>query len=323
MVDTGEQIVDPTLPVIDSHIHLWHRDDYFAPDMLADVDAGHNVVSTVYVECSMAYSDDPREAFRPVGENRFVLEQVALAAGHPHRLAEGILAAADLTLGDAVEPVLAAHVEAAQGRLRGLRYRVAWDPDPVAGYGEEGYPSDNVLTAESFAAGARCAARMGLSLDLWGFHTQLKDIAAFAARLPELQIVVDHVGGPLGVGPYAGRRDEVFAVWRQGIDALAAVPNVCIKLSGLAISRLGFGFQDNGQAESSDELVRLWQPYVRYCAEAFGAARSIFGSNYPVDRAAAPYPVLLNAYKKMLADFSDDERRMIFADNARRIYRLG
>ncbi len=317
-----EAIVDPDLRIIDTHIHLWHRDAYFAPDFLADVGAGHNVTSSVYVECSMAYSDDPREEFRPVGENRFVLEQVALAGDTPHRLAEGILAAAELPLGEKVRPILEAHTEASSGRLRGVRYRVAWDPDPVAGYGEIGYPTDNVLTLPAFRDGARCLADMGLVLDVWGFHTQLADIARFAAAIPTLTLVVDHVGGPLGVGPYAGRRAEVFELWARGIDQLAEVPNIWMKLSGLAISRIGFGFQDNGQAASSDELVNLWGPYIRKCIDAFGPQRCIFGSNYPVDRAAAPYPVLLNAYKKMLADLSPDDKRMIFSENARTVYRL-
>lgn len=317
-----EEIVDPDLPVIDAHIHLWTRDNYFAPDFIADVQAGHKVVSSIYVECSMAYSDDPREAYRPVAENRYVLDQVDLARGSDHRLAEGILAAAELTLGEDVAPLLDAHEEAAEGRLRGLRYRVAWDPDPIAGYGEIGYPAVPVLESAEFLAGARVAAARGLVLDLWGFHTQLDKIAAFARAIPEATIVVDHLGGPLGVGPYAGRREEIFAQWSQGIAAIAAIPNVWIKLSGLAISRLGFGFQDNGQVGSSDELAALWGPYVRRCIEAFGPERSIFGSNYPVDRAAAPYPVLLNAYKKMVADLSRDERAMIFSGNAAKVYRL-
>ncbi|SMF90065.1 Predicted metal-dependent hydrolase, TIM-barrel fold [Azospirillum oryzae] len=320
--NAAEPVLLPELPIVDSHIHLWTRDNYFAQDFLADVAAGHNVQASIYAECGMCFSDDPREAFRPVGETHYVLDQVKLAEGSNHALAAGILGCADLMLGDGVKPVLEAHAEAAKGRFRGVRYRVAWDADPVAGYGEVGYPSENLLQKEEFQKGARCLAEMGLVLDLWGFHTQLDDIARFAARLPELKIVVDHVGGPLGVGPYAGRRDEVFKIWSAGIRAIAEMPNVHIKLSGLAISRLGFGFQDNGQAASSDELVRLWSPYVRTCAEVFGPERSIFGSNYPVDRAAAPYSMLLNAYKKMLGDLSTDELTAIFAGNARRVYNL-
>lgn len=318
----AEPIVMPDLPIVDAHIHLWHRDNYFADDFVADVHAGHKVDASVYVECSMAYSDDPRPEFRPVGETHFVLDQIKLAEGSGHKLAAGILGASDVTLGERVRPVLEAHAEAAKGRFRGTRYRVAWDPDPIAGYGEEGYPSDNVLERPQFLEGARVLADMGLVLDVWGFHTQLPEIAKFAAAVPDLKLVVDHVGGPLGVGPYAGRRDEVFKIWREGLKKVAAVPNANIKLSGLAISRLGFGFQDNGQVASSDELAGLWKPYIETCVEIFGAERCIFSTNYPVDRAAAPYAMLVNAYKKMLSGASQDELRLIFADNARRIYDL-
>lgn len=162
-----EEILLPELPIIDAHIHLWHRDNYFAPDYLKDVNSGHNVVASVYAECSMAYSEDPREEFRPVGEIAHVLEQIRLAEGYGHQLAAGILGAADLTLGERVRPVLEAHVEAAKGRFRGVRYRVAWDPDPVAGYGEAGYPSVSVLEMTEFLEGARVLADMGLVLDVW------------------------------------------------------------------------------------------------------------------------------------------------------------
>lgn len=319
---TPEPIVMPELPVLDAHIHLWHRDNYFAGDLLADVNAGHKVEASVYVECSMAYSDDPRPEFRPVGETHFVMDQIQWAIGSGHDLAAGILAASDVTLGERVRPVLEAHAEAAKGRLRGTRYRVAWDPDPIAGYGEEGYPSDNVLERPQFLEGVKVLEDMGLVLDVWGFHTQLPEVAKFAAAVPDLKLVVDHVGGPLGVGPYAGKRAEVFEIWRDGLKKIAEVPNTNIKLSGLAISRLGFGFQETGQVSSSDVLVKLWRPYVETCVELFGAERCIFATNYPVDRAAAPYSMLVNAFKKMLSGGSADELGKIFAGNARRIYNL-
>ena len=317
-----EEPVLPELPVVDAHFHLWHRDNYFGQDFLRDVTSGHNVQASVYVECGMSYSDDPDPALRPVGETRYVLDQVRLAADAQHKLAAGILAAADMLLGDGVKPVLEAHNEAGKGRFRGLRYRVAWSPDPLAGYDEEGYPTSNVMEENRFIAAARCLMEKGLVLDLWGFHTQLEDIARFAALLPDLTIVVDHVGGPLGVGQFAGRRDEVFRDWEAGIRKVAALPNVHVKVSGLAISRLGFGYQASGQVKSSDELAEAWGPYVRTCAELFGPERTIFASNYPVDRAAAPYVTLINGFKKTLADLSPDDMNAVFAGNARRIYRL-
>jgi predicted TIM-barrel fold metal-dependent hydrolase len=198
---------------------------------------------------------------------------------------------------------------------------VSWSDDPAAAYYDPGYPGEHVVLQDSFIDGARCLLDLELIFDVWAFHTQLGDIEYLAKKLPDLTIVVDHCGGPLGVGRYQGRRSEVFADWSRAIRQLAAYPNVHIKLSGLGIRRLGFTFPD-GQAKSSDELVEAWKPYIHTCIDAFGPGRSLFGSNYPVDAAVASYRVLLNGYKKLLSDLSDDESGAVFAGNARRLYKI-
>jgi L-fuconolactonase len=322
----AEAVVDPLLPVVDAHFHLWNAAgyDYFVQDFLADVRSGHRVEASIFVECGMAHRSDGSEALRPVGETHYVLDQIRQGGATDHDVAAGILGAADMTLGAGIRPVLAAHVEAGAGRFRGIRARLAYDPDPQAGYGHAfGYYERDVLAEASVLAAARCIGASGLVLDLWAFHTQLEAVAAFAARCPETPVMLDHCGGPLGVGRYAGRRDEVFRDWAAGIRTLAKVPNVHVKLSGLGISRLGFGYQTSGPVRSSDELVAAWRPYIRTCVEAFGPERCVFGSNFSVDRAAAPYRLVLNAYQTMLADLTDAERRAIFAGNARRFYKLG
>lgn len=319
-----EDVVMPDLPIVDPHIHLWNLRgfNYFAPELLQDVHSGHKVEATVYVECGMGNCDDPRVAFRPVSETEFVLEQVKLAAGSDHDLAAGIVGGGDLMLGERLRPVLEAHIAAGNGRFRGIRGFVAWHPDPAVGYPKiPRYAQGNVMKEDSFLAGARAIVDAGLVLDIWAFHTQLDDIAAFAAKCPELPILIDHCGGPLGIGPYEGHREEVFADWSAGIRKAAALPNVHIKLSGLGMGRMGFHF-DGGQAKTSDELVAAWKPYVRTCLDAFGPARSIFASNFPVEREVGSYRLLINAYKKMLSDLEDDELKAIFAGNARRFYDL-
>jgi predicted TIM-barrel fold metal-dependent hydrolase len=319
-----EDVQLPDLAIVDPHVHLWNLRgyDYFVPDLLADLHSGHRVEASVYVECGMGTSTDPRAAFRPVAETEFVIEQVKFAAGSDHNLAAGIVGGGDLRLGDAIRPVLEAHIAAGRGRFRGLRGFVAWHPDPAVGYPAiPRYAQGNVMQEDGFLAGARCLARLGLVLDIWAFHTQLEHVAAFAAKCPDLPILINHCGGPLGVGPYAGRRAEVFADWSAGLRVAAEIPNLHIKLSGLGMSRMGFHFQ-GGQATTSDALVAAWRPYIRTCLDAFGAARCIFASNFPVEREAASYRVLLNAYKKMLSDLSDNEQQAIFAGNAGRFYKL-
>jgi L-fuconolactonase len=319
-----EDIVLPDLPIVDTHIHLWDRIgfDYFAREFFADAADGHRVESSMYVECNMSYDPELPAAMQPVSETRYVLDQIDQAKDAPHDLAVGILGAADLLMGNAIEPVLEAHVEAAKGRFRGVRLRVAYDDDPEAGYHEIGYRNEDILDRPELLEAARLMARMGLVLDFWAFHPQLEDVKTFARKVPDLQIVLDHVGGPLGVGRYATMRDEVFASWSRGITSLAEAPNVSDKLSGLGISRLGLR-QPGGEAHTtSDQLVAAWGPFVRHCVEAFGPERSIFGSNFPVDKATASYRTLLNGYKKMLLDLSPGELRAVFADNGRRVYKL-
>jgi len=317
-----EEILFPDLPIIDPHVHMWNRGgfDYFAPELLADVHDGHRVEKTIYVECHMGYNTDPREALQPVGETEYVMEQVKQAGSSDHDLAAGILGCANLMLGAEVRPVLEAHVAAGQGRFRGVRAHVAYHPDPAVGYPDlPRYPKTNVMRTGEFLAGARCLADLGLVLDIWALHTQLDDIATFAAKIPDLPIMIDHCGGPIGIGPYVHQRETVFADWSEALRRAAAIPNLHVKISGLGMARLGFS---GDPAKTSDELVTKWKPYVRACLDAFGPARTIFASNFPVDRVASSYRVLLNAYKKVLADLPAADLAAVFGGNARCFYKL-
>ena len=320
---TREAAVEPTLPIIDSHIHLWDFSDppYFGNDFVSDAAGGHDVQASVYVECTMAYALDGDTALRPVGETRFAVEQ-ALAHSTPRlQLAAAILGAADLSLGADVRAVLEAQEAAGQGRWRGVRVRAAWDADPVAGYGVHGAPKGSMLSPE-FRQGVKCLASKGMVLEIWAFHTQMDEVVDLARAFPDQTIVVNHVGGPLGVGPYAGRRDEVYADWAAAMRRVGTCPNVHVKLGGLGISRAGFEFDKLPRPLSSDELAQAWGRYVQVCIEAFTPKRAYFGSNFPVDKAVCHYGVLLNAFKKMTAAYSADERRAMFAGNARALYRL-
>lgn len=319
-----EAVVEPSLSIVDAHIHLWDfsTPPFFGVDLVADASSGHDVTASVFIECMMAYAEDGPQELRPVGETRFVASQAQNASSARHQVAAAIMGAADLALGDAVRPVLEAHVEAGGGRFRGIRTRAAWDADPVAGYGAAGSTPESQLRQESFQQGVRCLGAMGLTLDVWLFHPQLADVVALAKACPDIAIAVNHVGGPLGVGRYAGKRNEVFAMWAASIRELARYPNVYVKLGGLGISRIGFGFDAASEPLSSDDLARAWGPYVATCIDAFGPERALFGSNFPVDKAVCSYTVLWNSFKKITAGYSAAERHSLFAGNARKLYRM-
>jgi len=314
---------EPLLPIIDAHIHLWDFSTpaYFACDLADDANAGHDVQASVYVECTMGYDDSAQQALRAVGETRFALAQ-AVSAKHRHRVAAAILGAADLSLGKAVDPVLQAHKEAASGRFRGIRTRAAWDADPVAGYPGASSAPEGLLRQPGFVEGVKCLGANGLSLDVWLFHTQLPDVCQLARQCPNVPIVLNHTGGPLGVGAYAGKRAEVFAVWSANIREVAKHPNVHIKLGGLGISRIGFGLDALPEPLSSDTLAALWGPYVATCIDAFGPERCMFASNFPVDKAVCSYTTLWNTFKKMTSSFSMSERAGMFFGNAQALYQI-
>lgn len=318
-----EAVVDPSLPIVDAHIHMWDFSTpaYFGTDWVEDASSGHQVVASVFIECTMAYDTECPVLLRPVGETRFAAEQAVTASSAEHQVAAAILGAADLSVGSAVRPVLEAHIEAGRGRFRGIRTRAAWDADPDAGYGATGC-AEGLLRQASFQEGVRCLGALGLTLDVWVFHTQLADVAALAMACPNVSIAVNHAGGPLGVGRYAGRRDEVFNSWSASIRALATCPNVSVKLGGMGIARLGFGFDALPEPMSSDALATAWRPYLATCIEAFGPKRVLFASNFPVDKAVCSYRVLWNTFKKIAAGYNDGERRSMFAGNARALYRI-
>ena len=321
-----EAALEPGLPIIDPHHHLWHRDGerYLLGDLLADTASGHDVRATVFIQCASMYRADGPAALRPVGETEFVNGIAAMSASGgfgPMRACAGIVGFADLTLGEAVTPVLEAHMRAAGPRFRGVRNRTAWHPDPGVRSNLIS-PPPGPLAEAGFAEGARALARLGLTLDVWAYHTQLPAVLALARAVPEVTIIVNHLGGPLGVGPFAGKRAEVFAAWRPAITALAAEPNVVVKIGGLAMEVTGFDFHQHELPPASAHLASCWKPYVETVVEAFGAARCMFESNFPVDKGMASYGTIWNAFKRLAADASAEEKAALFSGTALRVYRL-
>ena len=317
-----EAPLDAHTPILDPHHHLWDRGGHtYLPDQFNADAKGHALLTTVYVECRSRYWTHGPEHLRPVGETQYVAELVADRTGPTHTsLCAGIVGFADLSLGDEVAAVLQAHEEAGQSRFKGIRYASAWDADPAI---HAAYPSHaGMLREPKVQAGARRLAERGLSLDTWVYFHQLDDVVTLARTCPDLVIVVDHCGGPLGIGPYAERRQEVFAEWRSAMEAFKPLNNVFVKFGGLAMPIAGFAWRKRPEPPKSQTLAEAWRPYFEVCIDVFGPARCMFESNFPVDRTGCSYTSLWNAFKTLAQNLSTDERQSLLRGTAQRVYQL-
>ncbi|MGR8920280.1 MAG: amidohydrolase family protein [Gammaproteobacteria bacterium] len=321
-----EAALEPDRPICDPHHHLWDypHNRYLFDELRADIGAGHNVVSTVYMECASMYRADGPEALRPVGETEFVNGVAAMSASGgygPARACAAIVGYANLALGAAVGEVLDAHL-AASPRFVGIRHASGWDADEGVRNSHTD-PPRGLLAEPSFRAGFAELGRRGLCFDAWLYHPQIPELTALARAFPEQPIVLDHFGGPLGIGPYAGRRAEIFAWWKDAIAELARCENVCVKLGGLVMPVNGFDFHKAPRPPGSTELAATTRDYYLHAIDCFGPERAMFESNFPVDRASCSYVVLWNAFKRLTADFSAADKDALFHDTAARVYRLG
>lgn len=315
----AEAVIEPDLPIIDPHQHFWRKpdNDFLPADYAAEVEAsGHRIIGTVFIECGSNHTSDGPAPMRPVGET---VATVADTKGNVG-LAAGIVARADLTLGADVGPVLDAHLAVADGRLRGIRHAVRWD---ASGIGMNGRSGPRHLAQDpTFRAGVAELDRRGLAFEAWAFHPQLSELAELAAAFPETLIIVNHLGMPLGVGPYAGQRGQVFTEWRQGLKVMARQPNIRMKLGGMGMLYWGWDHYAAPRPPGSETLAKEWGPYIETAIEIFGVDRCFFESNWPVDRQTCSFRTLWNTFKLLAGGFSSDEKRSLFSDSARAAYRL-
>jgi predicted TIM-barrel fold metal-dependent hydrolase len=321
-----EEILDPRRPIVDAHHHLWDRGGqrYLIEEITADIASGHNIIATVYVEARSMYRASGPEAFRPVGEVEFANGAAAMSASGgygPAAVCAGIVGHVNLLLGEGARAVLEAEISTGQGRFRGIRHSSAWDADAdVAGmYATR--PKGLLLDA-TFRKGFSCLAPLGLSFDAWLFHPQISELADLARAFPDTRIVLDHCGGPAGIGSYANRREEAFPAWKTSIQEIAKCPNVVVKLGGLAMRLLGYDFHERPMPPSSEELAAAWHPYIETCIAAFGPERCMFESNFPPDKGQCSYQVIFNAFKRIAAPYSEAEKTALFSRTATDFYRL-
>ena len=318
-----EEIIEPDLPIVDPHHHLWSNAgnvDLF-PELLADLSSGHNIRATVFEECHSMYRADGPEELRSLGETEFVTGVAAMSASGgfgPARACAAMVGNVNLSLGSRVESILEAHLAASGGRFRAIRFSTAWDADERV---HNTVPRPRILAETGFREGFQQLARRGLAFDAWVYHPQLNEVAELAASFPDTPIILNHFGSPILGGPNAGRAAEVFAEWRAGMKALASHKNVHVKLGALPVRRSGP--RPAGAAPlSSEEIASAWRPFFEVCVEQFGAGRCMFESNFPVQKRWCSYAVLWNACKRLAAGASAPEKSALFSGTAARAYRL-
>ncbi len=340
-----EAILEPDLPIIDPHHHLWdlrpmlpmfpeprHRFiDTLVPVAHYTFDqfntevatSGHNVIATVFMECGAFYNGAYGEELKPVGEVEYVNGVAAQSASGLYgntRLCAGIVGHADLTRGAAAGEVLDA-LMAASPRFRGIRHQGAWDADPEV-LGPPFHAPPELYRDATFREGFAELAKRGVSFDAWILEPQIGDVADLARAFPDTPICLDHCGTPLGNASYSGKLEERFPIWREAILELGKCENVVVKLGGLAMHNCDMPSEGPAVGLGSEELATMWKPYIETCIEAFGTKRAMFESNYPVDRWGATYPVLWNTFKRITADASAEEKADLYAGNAARFYRI-
>ena len=324
----SEAVLEPERPIIDPHHHFWdtpQRGRYLLPQLLADIGGGHNIVATVFLECRSMYRKHGPAEMAPVGEVEFVNGIAAMSASGgygPCRVAEAIIGHADLTIGARVREVLEAELRVGGGRFRGIRHGVSWDgSEAIQKFATRVVPP-HLVSDPKFREGFAQLAPLGLSFESWQYHPQLPDAIDLARAFPDTTIILNHVGGVLGVGPYRGRRQEILASWRKDIAELAKCPNVNVKLGGIGMTSFGFDFHERDVPPSSEELAAAWRQYVEPCIEAFGANRCMFESNFPPDKQSCGYTELWNAFKRITAGASAAEKTALYSGTATRVYRL-
>ena len=328
LAETIEPPLDSNLPIIDPHHHLWDfRTErifsrYFLDELLADT-ADFNLRQTVFIECGAMYRAEGPEALRPVGETEFVAGVAAQSASGLYgemRACTAIVGHADLRLGATVGETLDAHL-AASPRFRGIRHHASWDASPEVPNSRI-EPGPQLFLDATFREGFAELGKRNLSFEGWLYHPQIPELTDLARAFPDTTIILNHLGGPLGIGPYAGRRDAVFAEWRESIAELAACPNVVAKVGGIQMTINGFGWHERETPPSSDDLLEANRPWYEHTIDQFGPNRCMFESNFPVDKLSCGYTVLWNQFIKLTANAPAADRAHLFHDTALRTYRL-
>jgi L-fuconolactonase len=319
MTSSPDEILNPHQVIIDSHVHLMPSARYFAREFVADLEGGHHIAASVLVECGAGYDGATLDFLGPAAETRFIASEAEAIEAAGVRV--GVVGHADLRAGAAINNLLDAHRQSCGARLKGIRQRAAHDRTGLI-RSTGAPPPAALLSDRRFREGFTQLGRSGLSFDVWVFFHQLGEVAALARAFPDTLIILNHVGGPLGVGPYSKYPQSSFEQWSAGVHDVAGCSNVVVKLGGLGMSHVGFRFHRQQHSATARQLAAAWRPYIETCIDAFGPGRAMFESNFPVDRATCTYAVLWNAFKCLTESYSDDESQALLAGTAARVYGL-
>ena len=325
-----EEIISPEREIVDTHHHLWRGSregrwsDYLLESLWTDTDSGHNIIKTVFVECRSSYWTEGPEYMSPVGETEFVskIAEESQKSFGAHAAICAIVSYADITLENLLDDILDAHEDAGRGLFSGIRHSGAFDENSNSFIDPIRIVEKNLFSRKDFIQGVKKLGFRGLTYESWLFHHQIKSFIDLARATPDTILIMDHLGGPLGVGPYEGRREEIFKEWKKDIANLAKCENVFIKLGGMAMPNNGFAWHKRSAPPSSDEFVYKQGEYYLHAIECFGPNRCMFESNFPVEGVSISYHVLWNAFKKIVNDFSENEKEMMFRNTATHVYKL-
>ena len=325
-----EKAILPDLPIIDPHHHLWDVGfgRYYVEELLKDIkSSGHNIEATVYIMSSSntkIYAKSGPDEFKPLAEIEFATNEGKRADLIPNnnvKVNASIVGSMDLTFGKKLQPVLEKGVQISEGRLKGIRMLLAAHPDPRITSGAV-KSKLGLMLHPNFIDGAKCIQDAGLSLDFWIYHTQLNEMEKIARALPKLSIILNHIGGPIHLGEYAGKQALTHREWRVSMMRLSRIPNISVKLGGLGMAVNGAKFHEHALPPQSDQLSEMWKPWIYETINMFGVDRCMFESNFPVDKGSCSYGSLWNAFKILAKDMTDDERNKLFNKNASRIYKI-
>jgi L-fuconolactonase len=329
-----ETALDPDLPIVDAHHHLWSEpthgaEAYDAEALFRDMEgSGHNIIGTIYVDAVCHYRTDGPLAFRVVGETEYaqnIADQARMRGGRLSGACAGIVPHADLSLGERVGPILDAHA-AASPFLRGIRHCTNSVPElpPIAQRlpPEYGDTSPGIMGRPSFRQGVAELFNRGLAFDAWVLQPQLPEIIDLARAMPRGTIVVNHLGGPMGIGRFTDRQEAARAEWATAMRELAQCENVLVKLGGLHMRSAAMVSPDAERPRTSEEMADAQGWHILTAIDLFGPNRCMFESNFPVDMLYTSSTILWNGFKRITASFSACERRHLFADTAIRAYGL-